>query len=188
MVALALEAVLQEDRCAIVGPYSELDDAVAAATGEQLDAAVLDFDLGGQAVTPVIEVLTRRGVPFLILSGHVMVAESLLAAAPVSCASPSPRPSCTPRSTGSSPNRPAASRNSGIRRGPSIVSLRIINKVLGAGRRCRVVPRQRRNVSVPHSYRGPAVAEGDPERRAGSSFPRPCNRWKVPRRTARGWP
>lgn len=69
LVALALEAVLEEQGFEIVGPFGNVADGVAAAGTEPLDGAVLDYDVGGEAVTPIADLLGRRGVRFLILSG-----------------------------------------------------------------------------------------------------------------------
>jgi DNA-binding response OmpR family regulator len=70
MVAMLVETVLEDEHCAIVGPIGDLDEALAAAESEVLDLAVLDINLAGRMVFPVAEVLARRGVPFLLLSGY----------------------------------------------------------------------------------------------------------------------
>jgi DNA-binding response OmpR family regulator len=70
MVAMLVETVLEDEHCAVVGPIGDLDAALTAAESEVLDLAVLDINLGGRMVFPVAEVLARRGVPFLLLSGY----------------------------------------------------------------------------------------------------------------------
>jgi DNA-binding response OmpR family regulator len=70
MVATLLEDVLDEEHCTIVGPFGQLEEALDAARTEQLDLAVLDVNLGGIMSFPVAEVLARRGIPFLMLTGY----------------------------------------------------------------------------------------------------------------------
>jgi DNA-binding response OmpR family regulator len=74
LVAMLVETALEDENCVIVGPYGDLTAALAAAQCEALDLAVLDVNLAGEMVFPVAEVLARRGVPFLLLSGYGDVA------------------------------------------------------------------------------------------------------------------
>ena len=70
MIAMLVETALEDERCTIVGSYRDLAGALAAAHSETLDLAVLDINLAGEMVFPVAEVLSGRGVPFLLLSGY----------------------------------------------------------------------------------------------------------------------
>lgn len=70
LVAMLVEATLQDEDCTTVGPFGDLRGALAAAHREVLDAAVLDINLAGEMVFPVADVLVGRGVPFLLLSGY----------------------------------------------------------------------------------------------------------------------
>jgi DNA-binding response OmpR family regulator len=70
MVAMLVEAALEDEHCTIVGPFGDVTGALAAARSEDLDLAVLDINLAGEMVFPVAEVLAGRGVPFLLLSGY----------------------------------------------------------------------------------------------------------------------
>jgi DNA-binding response OmpR family regulator len=70
LIAMLLEAALEDAGCVVVGPYSNVTDAAAAAARETLRAALLDVNLGGEKVFPVAELLQDRGVPFLLLSGY----------------------------------------------------------------------------------------------------------------------
>jgi len=70
-LATELEEKLSEAGAAVVGPVP----SVKAALGliEQtpsLDAAVLDVNLGGEAVFPVADRLTAQDVPFLFVTGY----------------------------------------------------------------------------------------------------------------------
>jgi DNA-binding response OmpR family regulator len=53
----------------VVGPADRVSSALALATTAELDAAVLDVNLAGEKVWPVADVLARRGVPFVLLTG-----------------------------------------------------------------------------------------------------------------------
>ena len=70
LIAMLIEETLEEAGCVVVGPFSRLGEALRAAGAEIVDAALLDVDLAGEKVYPAAELLARRGVPFLLLSGH----------------------------------------------------------------------------------------------------------------------
>jgi CheY-like chemotaxis protein len=70
LVSLLIEDILTESRCIIVGPYDRVPAALEAARSLPLDAAVLDVNLAGTKVYPVAEMLSARGIPFVLLSGY----------------------------------------------------------------------------------------------------------------------
>ena len=70
LVSLLIEDVLTEHDCIVVGPYDRVPAALEVARAVQLDAAVLDVNLAGTMVYPVAEMLSARGIPFLLLSGY----------------------------------------------------------------------------------------------------------------------
>jgi DNA-binding LytR/AlgR family response regulator len=70
LVALELESMLQELGGEVVGPLGSLDQAVAVAREEALDAAVLDVNVGGRLVTPVADALAARTIPFVFCTGY----------------------------------------------------------------------------------------------------------------------
>jgi DNA-binding response OmpR family regulator len=70
MIAMLIEETLIDHDCIVVGPFTNLMDAVEAAQHEIIDLAVLDVNLRGEKVYPVAELLDQRGIPFLILSGY----------------------------------------------------------------------------------------------------------------------
>lgn len=66
-MALALRKLGAE----VVGPVPTKDKALALLASEDaIDAAVLDINLKGQAVYPVADALTERGVPFVFATGY----------------------------------------------------------------------------------------------------------------------
>ena len=71
LVAMLLETILDDMGCAVVGPESNIDDGLIAATTEaSLDAALLDVNVAGREVFPVAEALRARGVPFVFSTGY----------------------------------------------------------------------------------------------------------------------
>lgn len=71
LVAMLLETILDDMGCTVVGPESNIDDGLVAATTEaSLDAALLDVNVAGREVFPVAEALRARGVPFVFSTGY----------------------------------------------------------------------------------------------------------------------
>ena len=70
LVALLLESIFEDEGCVTIGPYGDLKSALEAAQNAKVDAAVLDVNLAGKAVFPVADVLRKRGVPVVLLSGY----------------------------------------------------------------------------------------------------------------------
>ena len=70
MVAWALEDVLSDWGCTVVGPAARVGKALAMLDAEAIDMAVLDISLNGQRSYPVADALEARGVPFVFLTGY----------------------------------------------------------------------------------------------------------------------
>ena len=70
LVAMMMRDSLVELGFHVIGPFDRADDALACASDEPLDAAILDVNLGGDLVYPVAERLTRRDVPFVFVTGY----------------------------------------------------------------------------------------------------------------------
>jgi CheY-like chemotaxis protein len=55
----------------VIGPIGRVSDALhLVTTGEPLDGAVLDINLGGQMVYAVADALRARNVPFVFTTGY----------------------------------------------------------------------------------------------------------------------
>ncbi len=70
LIRMLLEDMLVDlgyEVAAAVGSLAEATDA--ASTGE-FDAAILDVNLAGQEIYPVAEILAKRGVPFVFITGY----------------------------------------------------------------------------------------------------------------------
>jgi DNA-binding response OmpR family regulator len=70
LVYLALEEELRANGYQVVGPFTTVTDICLAATRERFDVALLDINLGGEMIYPVVDALLARKVPFIFLSGY----------------------------------------------------------------------------------------------------------------------
>lgn len=70
MIAFAVEDILLDLGCEVVGPAFRLEDAVELASAEMIDAAILDVNLNDQRSYAVADELKRRGIPFLFATGY----------------------------------------------------------------------------------------------------------------------
>ena len=70
IVVWLLEDMLVDLGCAIVGPATSVNRALAMIDAEAFDAAVLDVNLDGQMSYPVADALTARGMPFVFSTGY----------------------------------------------------------------------------------------------------------------------
>jgi CheY-like chemotaxis protein len=70
LLAMDIESAIREEGGEVVGPIVNLEEAVATAGREQLNAAVLDLNLRGEMSYPVAEVLDRRHIPFVFATGY----------------------------------------------------------------------------------------------------------------------
>jgi CheY-like chemotaxis protein len=72
LVSMMVEDMLLDLGCEVVGPFAKLDQALAfidSAEG-QIDAALLDVNLGGVRSFPMAEALAGKGVPFVFTTGY----------------------------------------------------------------------------------------------------------------------
>lgn len=70
LVAMLIEDMLLDLGIEVVGPASKVDHALALAQEAQIEAAVLDINVGGQSTYPVADVLRARGVPVIFATGY----------------------------------------------------------------------------------------------------------------------
>ena len=82
-VAVLLAAILKDLGCEVVGPASRIDEALALAISERIDAAILDVAIGGEVSFAVADELISRGIPYAFASGNKTPA-SIRRYAPVS--------------------------------------------------------------------------------------------------------
>ena len=71
LIAMSMEALLEDEGWRVVGPFAAVADALAAiAGGGVIDCALLDCNLGGVPSWPVAEALAARSIPFAFTSGQ----------------------------------------------------------------------------------------------------------------------
>jgi DNA-binding response OmpR family regulator len=87
IIAMLVEDELAEAGAVVVGPAGTVDDALrlieAAARDGGLSGAVIETDVEGVPVAPVVDRLTELGVPFLFATGTEPGRQPHRAAAPV---------------------------------------------------------------------------------------------------------
>ncbi|MFZ5668695.1 MAG: response regulator [Pseudomonadota bacterium] len=70
LVSMIVEDMLADFGCAVVGPAPSVQEAAGLAAGAEIDAAILDVNLAGQAVFPVADALKARSIPYAFASGY----------------------------------------------------------------------------------------------------------------------
>jgi len=71
LIAMSLQENLELAGCVVVGPVPSIEKAVKLIESEsQLDAAVVDVNLGGKLAYPVADILQARNIPFVFTSGY----------------------------------------------------------------------------------------------------------------------
>jgi CheY-like chemotaxis protein len=70
LIALLMMDALEEAGASVVGPCYTVAECLRAARTQDLDAAVLDVDLGGEDVFPAADELRQRGIPFIFHTAH----------------------------------------------------------------------------------------------------------------------
>jgi two-component sensor histidine kinase/DNA-binding response OmpR family regulator len=70
LVAMMIEEILTGLGLCVAGPFGTAAEAMAAAGDEDVDAAILDVNLGGELIYPLADALAARGVPFVFVTGY----------------------------------------------------------------------------------------------------------------------
>ena len=70
MISMMLEDILTENGERVDGPYCEFKDALTAAANNDIKAGILDVNLGGIGVYPIADMLIRRNIPFVFVTGY----------------------------------------------------------------------------------------------------------------------
>jgi CheY-like chemotaxis protein len=71
LIAMSLADALENAGSVVVGPVPSVDKAIQTIDSEpDIDAAVLDVNLGGVLVYPVADMLIARKIPFVFTSGY----------------------------------------------------------------------------------------------------------------------
>ena len=71
LVAALLEDMLAEFGCILAGAAATVSEALTEIqTATEIDAAILDVNLGGEKVFPVADILVSRGVPIVFSTAY----------------------------------------------------------------------------------------------------------------------
>jgi DNA-binding response OmpR family regulator len=70
LVSMLIEDMLLDFGTEVVGPVARVNDALRLARETDLDLAILDINLAGEATYPVADVLGARGIPFVFATGY----------------------------------------------------------------------------------------------------------------------
>jgi CheY-like chemotaxis protein len=70
MIRMLLEGMLDDLGHTVAGEAGAIDEALALAKNAEFDIALLDVNLNGRPITPVVEILIKRGLPFVFASGY----------------------------------------------------------------------------------------------------------------------
>lgn len=70
LVSMMLADMLSAFGHKVDGPYSRFSDAVIAAKSNNLQAGILDVNLGGEKTYAVADILTDRKIPFAFVTGY----------------------------------------------------------------------------------------------------------------------
>jgi two-component sensor histidine kinase/CheY-like chemotaxis protein len=71
LVGTMMQEVLEALGFTVIGPIGNLDQAIAAATKERIDGAILDINIAGKMVYPVADLLAARAIPFIFVTGYL---------------------------------------------------------------------------------------------------------------------
>ena len=69
MIRMLLDGMLADIGYTMTAEAGALDEAMALAKQEMFDVAILDVNLHNEPITPVAEILTQRGLPFVFATG-----------------------------------------------------------------------------------------------------------------------
>jgi CheY-like chemotaxis protein len=70
MIRMLLQDMLTDLGYTLAGEAGRIDEAMALARDGEFDVAILDVNLNGQPISPVVEILVARGLPFVFATGY----------------------------------------------------------------------------------------------------------------------
>ncbi len=70
MIRMLLQDMLTDLGYTLAGEAGRIDEALELAKEGQFDVAILDVNLNGQPISPVVDVLIERGLPFVFATGY----------------------------------------------------------------------------------------------------------------------
>ena len=70
LVAMSMKDMLVELGFEVLGAYAKPADALAVVRDHEVNAALLDVNLGGESIYPVADALAAKGLPFAFVTGY----------------------------------------------------------------------------------------------------------------------
>jgi CheY-like chemotaxis protein len=70
MIRMLLQDMLADLGHTVAGEAGRIEEALALAKEGEFDVAILDVNLNGQLISPVVEILVERGLPFVFATGY----------------------------------------------------------------------------------------------------------------------
>ena len=70
LIRMLLEDMLADLGYAVSDAVGTVAEASEIATKGEFDIAILDVNVGGQEIYPVADILAKRGLPFVFVSGY----------------------------------------------------------------------------------------------------------------------
>ena len=71
MIRMLLQDMLDDLGHTLAGEAGRIDEAMRLAKQAEFDVAILDVNLNGEPISPVVEVLVQRGLPFVFATGEI---------------------------------------------------------------------------------------------------------------------
>ena len=70
MIRLLLQDMLEDLGHTLAGEAGDIEEALTLAKQGEFDVAILDVNLDGQPISPVVDILIERGLPFVFATGY----------------------------------------------------------------------------------------------------------------------
>jgi len=70
LIRLLLADMIEELEHRVVAEAGNIQEALVLAETAVFDLAILDINIAGSSIVPVAEIIDRRGLPFLFISGY----------------------------------------------------------------------------------------------------------------------
>jgi CheY-like chemotaxis protein len=70
LIRIMLVDMLEELGHRVVAEANSIDEAQVLAETTTFDLAILDVNVGGRIVDPIADIIRRRGVPFVFMTGY----------------------------------------------------------------------------------------------------------------------
>jgi CheY-like chemotaxis protein len=70
MIRMLLDGMVTDLGHTVAGEAGGIEEAMKLAKEAEFDVAILDVNLNGKPITPVVEILIDRGLPFVFATGY----------------------------------------------------------------------------------------------------------------------